>query len=73
MKAKIEEYSDTFSVYLEAETVAEAAKLVRLGVNSVKNSSLIYTSAHNTGALQTSIYFKKMQNANSDIPRRKQR
>jgi len=69
MKVKMHDNDDRFSFELEAETIAEAAMLVRFGLNATKELKNTYTTVYRDGTFQTWIAIgKKKQSCGSVKP-----
>lgn len=69
MKVELHEYSGCFSISLVAETVEEAAKLVRMGMNSTKDLRYLRTYAYDTG-VSADVVLGKSKRADSSVPKR---
>lgn len=70
MKAFLNEYEGCFSLDLTAETMAEAATLVRMGMNRKAELRRCVANARQDGTFDAYITFGKRRDANSDIPHR---
>jgi hypothetical protein len=69
MKVEVTEYQGCFSIDLSAETIAEAAKLTRLGMNSTKELRGLDAYASENGTFTASCVVAKARKATSQIPR----
>lgn len=70
MKARVLEFSRSFEVDLTAETLEEAAALVRLQVNANKEVEYRQTTASTTGVFCLEVGFRKSPRSGSSIPKR---
>lgn len=76
MKATVTEYQGCFSIDLKAETLAEAATLVRMGVDARKKVQGIYAFVNegkkdNAGEeFHSAVVLKKHGKSNNHLPRR---
>ena len=69
MKVKMHDNDDRFSFELEPETIAEAAMLVRFGLNATKELKNTDTTAYRDGTFQTWIAIgQKKQSCGSVKP-----
>ena len=70
MKIEFSEHDGCFAVDMSAETMEEAAKLARFGMN--RTSEIRHCSAYVSaqGEFSASIIFGKSKRANNDIPKR---
>lgn len=59
MKITISEYENVFSFDLTPETLAEAALLVRLGMNALKEVAYISTNVNQDGTIYGAMSVKK--------------
>lgn len=70
MKITIDENHDNFMIRTEAETIQEAALLVRMGINSTKE--LRYSTAYATNdSVFHTLVIGKAKNANCEVPHRR--
>jgi hypothetical protein len=68
MKATLQEHDGCFSIEFEAESLADAALLVRFGVNRTKEVRHAGTDAHGDGTVTASVVFGKHRRFNSSVP-----
>lgn len=74
MKVIVEEFGGSFEIVLDAETVAEAAVLVRLGINHTKACRLLRTYAYKEDrGVRSCLVFGKQRAATDSVPRAKSR
>lgn len=71
MKATFIEYDGCFGIEFHAETMAEAATLVRFGANRTDELRVCSADVSREGNFTAAIVFKKSKRANSDVPKRK--
>lgn len=71
MKATVTEYDGCFSIDLQAETMSEAATLVRMGMNRTEKIHYATSTVEKNGGFNSSFVFKKSKRANNDVPKRK--
>lgn len=71
MKLTITEYNDDFTFDLTPETMAEAALLVRLGMNAIKTVKYVSTNANQDGAIYGSVAIAKSKRPVSQVGRGK--
>jgi hypothetical protein len=71
MKIQLDEHGGCFSIYLEAETMGEAAALTRMGVNHTRDLRYVGASAYDTGKFCFQLTLGKHRRSDSNIPRRK--
>lgn len=71
MKININEWDHVFEFDLTPETVAEAALLVRIGMNTTKEVSYISTNANKDGTITSGIALKKVKRVVSQVSRGK--
>jgi len=67
MKLKLIEYDGYFSLDCEAETVADAALLVRMAVNANKEIRYIDTCANKDGTISADLTIAKRRKQTSSI------
>jgi hypothetical protein len=70
MKLKVEEWNKCFSFQLTAETVEDAALLVRCGVNARKVVLYAGTAAHLNGTIEWSLSLAKRKDASAYLKNR---
>jgi hypothetical protein len=68
MKASIYEHGGCFELYLAADTMEEAAKIVRFGVNHTKEIRHCSSSVTPNGTFVISAVFGKLKLSQSNIP-----
>ena len=71
MKVEFSEHDGCFSIELMAETMEEAAKLVRFGMNRKAEVQHCTTNVNSSGSFEAGIVFGKSKRANNDVPLRK--
>lgn len=71
MKITLKEWEGCFGFDLEAESMQDAALLVRMGMNATKEIRHISATANQDGTFHGSLVLGKHKSANNDIPRRK--
>lgn len=72
MKVQMYEHDGEFAIRLDAETVSEAAMLVRFAVNRTNNLRLVGTAAYKGDhGIQTFVCVTKRRNSQSAVPRAK--
>lgn len=71
MKATFIEHEGCFAVGLEAENMAEAALLVRFGMNRTKELSHCGTDVYRDCSVISRVLIGKRKDSNSDVPVRK--
>lgn len=71
MKISAHEYDGSFSISMTADTVEEAAFLVRMGMNRTNAISYCESSANKDGTFTGIMSVKKRARSNSVIPRSK--
>lgn len=71
MKAQFVEHDGCFSIEFQAETLEEAATLVRFGANRTDKLNYCGASVSKTADFTASIVFKKSKHANSNVPKRR--
>lgn len=71
MKAEALEFDGCFSIRLIAETMEEAAVLVRMGMNRTDEIRTAETSVNSESKFETCVVFGKSKRSNSYVPRRK--
>ncbi len=71
MKATVIEYDGCFSIDLTAETMQEAATLVRLGMNRTDEHRYIASTVSKEGGFAFCVTFVKSKRANHAVPKRK--
>ena len=71
MKFTLEEYEGCFSLNMQAETMAEAATLVRFGMNTTKELRSCSASAHKDGTFTAYVVVAKHRRACESVPKRK--
>lgn len=71
MKAEVDEYDGCFSIILEAETLAEAAIVVRMGINATKELRCVDALATRNGdnPIYVAIVIGKRKQSESGIGR----
>lgn len=67
MKIIANEYDHAFEISIDAETVAEAALLARIGLNAVRRSITVDTTAYGDGTVTTAIWAIKRKNSTGRI------
>lgn len=70
MKVEFAENAGCYSASLEAETVAEAAALVRMGLNSTRELRSCGTNVYQDGPVVSYIVVGKSKKADSRVPKR---
>lgn len=70
MKVKFTENGGCYCASLEAETVAEAAALVRMGMDSTRELRSCSTEAYQDGTVSSYIVVGKSKKADSHVPKR---
>ena len=73
MKVTVNEHQGCFGIDLAPETMAEAALLVRLGVNATAEIRTCSTKAYNDGTFGFDLVLGKHRRADSAIPSRGRR
>lgn len=68
MTVNISEYDAGFSINFIAESLDEAAKLVRLGMNSTKELRSLSTYATQTGNISSAVFIGKAVRSSSEVP-----
>ncbi len=71
MKVQFIETDGCFSIDLTAETMQEAAALVRFGMNRTDEIRHGSTIASREGEFSTAVVFGKNKRANNDVPKRR--
>ena len=76
MKAVVQEYAGCFEIVLDAESIQEAAHLVRMGINATSDlrslTTTVLSDAHaDATGFQTSLVVGKRQRAVDTVPRAK--
>jgi hypothetical protein len=71
MKVIIVEREGCFGMEATAETMAEAALLVRMGMNATKEIRCLSATANQDGTFGACIVLGKHRDANNDVPRRR--
>jgi hypothetical protein len=69
MKVTVQEFDKASEIYLTADTVEDAALLIRIGMNSTREVE-ITAYAEKQGIVTLSISPKIAKNGNMDIPKR---
>lgn len=69
MKAKIAEYEGCFQIELDAETLEDAALIVRLGRNRTKELRSLNATASPSGGFVVSLVIGKRKDASSLVSR----
>ena len=59
MKVTVQEHSACFGIELTPETIAEAALLIRLGINATKDVRSVSATAHADGSIYGSVVIGK--------------
>lgn len=67
MKVLMHEEDDRFAFELEPETIAEAALLVRFGMNATKELKMVDTTAYRDGTFQTWICIGRKKQSNGSV------
>lgn len=70
MKITFIEYEGSFSIELSAETMEEAAKLSRFGMNRTSEVRYCSTNVYEDGRFEAIAVFAKSKRANCNIPKR---
>lgn len=70
MKATLTEYDGCFRIDLEAESITDAVKLTRLGVNHTKELRSVGAYATSKGEFLASVVIGRRREATSAIPRK---
>jgi hypothetical protein len=71
MKITLEEHDGCFAFDMQAETTAEAALLVRFGMNRTNEIRTAGVQANRDGTFTGNLIFGKHKHANNDIPKRR--
>jgi len=71
MKFELIEEEGCFAINMTAETMAEAAQLVRFGMNSTQELRSMGASARTDGEFQGWTVFAKHRRASEYVPKRK--
>lgn len=71
MKAVFEEHDGCFAIHLTAESMEEAAVLVRFGMNRTDSINSCSTMVAKTGEFGTSVVLGKSKRADAYVPKRK--
>jgi len=71
MKITLAEHDGCFAFNLEAETTADAALLVRFGMNRTEEIRSAGVQANRDGTFSGHLVFAKSKRANNDIPKRR--
>ena len=71
MKLKFDEYEGCFSIELEAESLADAAFLVRMGMNTTQEIRVCGTTVMQNGDFYGHLVLAKNRRADSAVPRRR--
>ena len=67
MKVEVLEYEGCFSISISPETMAEAARLVRFGLNATKEVRSVDTIAYSDGTFSSHVVFGKRRNPLSGV------
>ena len=71
MKIQFTEHEGCFEISLTAETMQEAAGLVRFGMNRTNEIRSAGADVYKDGTFGSNVVFGKSKKANSNVPRRK--
>jgi len=71
MKIELYEFDDCFDISLEAETVEEAARIIRMGMNSKKDLNYVIASAFDDQTIFGSISIGKRKRGHSEVPKQR--
>ena len=71
MKVTLSDHGTCFEVFLEAETMEEAAAITRFQVNHTKELRGVYAYTTKSGSFQSSVVIGKVKNPSESIPRGK--
>lgn len=71
MKITLAEHEGCFAFDLEAESTADAALLVRFGMNRTDTIATAGVQANQNGTFTGHLVFAKSKRANNDIPKRR--
>lgn len=71
MKSTFLEHDGCFAIEFESETMAEAALLVRFGMNSTAEIRHKSTAVERQGGFSTAVVIAKHKRADSAVPKRK--
>lgn len=69
MRVELHEYDGCFEISLVAETVEEAAQLVRMGMNTTKELRYQRTYAYQSG-ISADVVLGKSKRADASVPKR---
>jgi hypothetical protein len=71
MKFELSEHDGCFAINMTAETIQDAATLVRLGMNTTRELRSLSASVNQAGVFEAFAVFAKHKRASQYIPRRK--
>ncbi len=71
MIVEVIERDSVFSIDLTAETMEDAAKLTRMGMNAKKEIRCVETYVASDGTFQSTMEIVKSKRANNNVPKRK--
>ena len=71
MKFNLIEHEGCFAIDMQAETIQDAATLVRLGMNTTRELRFLSANVSKEGSFTATAVFAKHRRANSDVPRRR--
>lgn len=71
MRIELIEHEGCFAFNLQAESIAEAALLVRFGTNATHEIRTLSACANADGSFTGDLVLAKHRRANNDIPRRR--
>jgi len=73
MRVEINEYAKSIQIELRADTVKDAAQLVRIGMNKSKSNKLVYndTYAGSDGLVMTQLSIVKRRDETAQVRRDK--
>ncbi len=71
MIIEFDEHEGCFAITMTAENMAEAAQLVRFGMNRTDKINSASSDVHQDGSFSSSLVFAKNKRANCAIPKRK--
>ncbi|HSI08810.1 MAG TPA: hypothetical protein VK985_09465 [Rariglobus sp.] len=70
MRIEILETDHCFTIEVHAETMAEAATLTRIGMNTTKNEARLTTYVDREGSFSSFVALKKGKRAAAEVPHR---
>ena len=71
MKFELKEHEGCFAIEMTAESLEEAARLVRMGMNTTMNLRSLQTLISREGQFEAYAVFAKNRRANGYVPKRR--